>query len=221
MHLFLSCHVSVLSVLPAHLYPTISTHKSMCLYWSNVPVTSNTVPCLFQSQIFISPECLTGLFPHCDKNVSPSSNHFNVCLQSTDKEREAEEWVCVLVFFFSACEWSIGTDLSGVSLRGCAWIAAHCLQGPPYTFSPEMRQENKAHECEVGRYSSSYIYTPLMDTEEREWSWSTGDANMLGSACWRRGRIKYTGKASSRRLGCDERERSASEKREWATGTAR
>lgn len=213
-HVALSCFVSALGKQPAHLYPTISPHKSKCLYWSNVPVAPNTVPCLFQSQIFISSQCLTGPFPHSDTNVSPSSNHFNVCLQSTEKELDSScqrlESVSMLVLFFVLVSGVLGLTCLVFPLQESEWIAASCFTRTPVTlFSLEMRQQSKA----LFLYTS-YIFWWVQKKGEGD-----GDANMLGCGCWRR--IKYTGKASSERLGCDERERSGSETREWATGTAR
>lgn len=78
---------------PIHLYRTIYPNKSLQTYQNSVLVVSNGVPGLFQSQISILPY----LPPVSDRNVSPSSNHFKVCLQSRAKEREFGESVCVCV----------------------------------------------------------------------------------------------------------------------------
>lgn len=59
----------------------ISAHKSFQMHEPSVHVFSNTAPDLFQSpSLTVSLRSLTGPYSHPDRNVSPSSNHFKVCL---------------------------------------------------------------------------------------------------------------------------------------------
>lgn len=143
----------------------------------------------------------------------------SVCRAQRKGER-LEQCVRLFSFFFLCLwvkywDWLVWCFPTGMGVKSCATF----YKVPVTFFNTEMRKQNKTHEW--SGLIRLFLYRPLMYAEEREKSWIIEYANMLGSGWWRRGWVKYTGKASGGRLDCDERERSGSKTREWATDTAR